>query len=133
MKKLNKIYLAIPYSKMDGNLSFKLANEIMVHFLNKGNNVFSPITHTHPIVDMGLTSGAWDYWGEYDCQFIDWADEMIIIIPPNNKDINGIELILSSTGVQAEIEYCNKIGKKVRYFDYETKKFVKIPELVLEE
>ena len=132
MKKLNKIYLAIPYSKMDGDLSFKIANEMMVHFLNKGSNVFSPITHSHPLTNLGIR-GDWKFWEQIDLEFIDWSDEMIIIIPPTNNNISGIDLILSSIGVQAEIEYCNKSGKKIRYIDYETKKFVNIQELVLEE
>lgn len=129
MKKLNKIYLAIPYSKMDTDLSFSLANEMMVYFLNKGNNVFSPITHTHPITKMGLTSGAWDYWGDFDRQFVDWADEIVVIIPPTE---DGVELVHTSVGVNGEIEHGNKTGKPHRFFDYETKKFVKLPELVSE-
>lgn len=130
MKKLNKIYLAVPYSKMDNELSFEIANRTMVRFLNLRNNVFSPITHTHPIVEMGLTKGTWDYWAEYDCQFIDWADEIIVIIPPTD---NGWELVFTSIGVQAEIKYGEKHGKRVRYFDYATQKFVKVPELIEEE
>lgn len=132
MKKLNRIYLAIPYTKMDGDLSFKLANEILVYFINKGYNVFSPITHSHPLTKLGVR-GDWEFWEQVDLEFIDWADEMIIIIPPDDKDISGVELVKSSTGVQAEIDYCIKTNKKVRYFDYETNKFVKIPELILEE
>jgi hypothetical protein len=95
---------------------------MMVYFLNKGNNVFSPISHTHPIAKMGLTSGAWDFWGDYDLQFVDWSDEIVVIVVPEN----GWELIETSIGVQAEIEHGKLTGKRVRYFDYETKCFVKL-------
>ena len=118
--KIKKIYLAIPYSKMDKELSFTIANEISIRFLNKGFNVFSPITHSHPLVKKGLLNGAWDFWEKIDCQFIDWADEIVVIIPPNN----GIELIETSVGVQGEINYAKQTNKPYRYFDYNKKRFV---------
>jgi len=132
MKKLNKIYLAIPYSKMDGELSFNLANEVMISLLNAGHNVFSPITHTHPLVRLGVR-GDWKFWKQVDLEFIDWTDEMVVIIPPDTDKITGIELLETSVGVQAEIKYCKEQGKDVKYFDYNTKIFIKIPELVSEE
>ena len=126
-KKINKIYLAIPYSKMDKGYSYELVNKITIEFLNQGNNVYSPITHTHPLVMMGL-DGAWDYWEEYDYQFLDWADEIIVVIPPTE---NGIQLVQDSIGVQAEIKYGIKTGKPYRFFDYVTKEFVDVPELIV--
>jgi hypothetical protein len=126
MKKLNKIYLGIPYSKMDVELSYKVANEMFAKFLELGNNVFSPITHSHPLTKLGFR-GDWDFWQDCDHQFIDWCDEIIIIIPPTD---DGYDLVLSSTGVQAEIKYGIKNGKKIRYFDYAKRLFVKMPEVV---
>jgi len=120
-KQINKIYLAIPYSKIDKQYSYELVNKATIYFINKGNNVYSPITHTHPLVMMGL-DGAWDFWAECDYQFIDWADEIVVVIPPVD---NGWQLVEESVGVQAEIKYGKKTGKPVKYFDYETKMWVK--------
>ena len=125
MKDLKKAYLAIPYSKMDKELSYKIANEISVYFINKGYNIFSPITHSHPLSKYGLR-GDFAFWEKMDKQFIDWCDEVIVVVVPNN----GWELIESSIGVQGEIEHANLTGKRVRFFDYETKMFVKLKELV---
>lgn len=127
-KKINKIYLAIPYTKIDKQYSYDLANVITFDLINQGNNVYSPITHTHPLVMMGL-EGSWDFWAECDYQFIDWADEIIVVIPPVE---NGIETVQESVGVNAEIKYGIETGKPVRFFDYATKEYVGVPELVNE-
>ena len=126
-KKINKIYLAIPYSKIDKQYSYNLVNQITFDLINAGNNVYSPITHTHPLVMMGL-DGAWDFWEQCDYQFIDWADEIIVTIPPVE---NGIEIVQESVGVQAEIKYGIKTGKPIRFYDYATKEFVDVPELMV--
>jgi hypothetical protein len=127
MKTLRKIYLAIPYSKWDVDLSYEIANEVSAHFINLGFNVFSPITHSHPLTKYGLR-GDFDFWEKMDKQYVDWCDEIVVIIPPT---YNGLELIESSVGVQGEIEHGEKTGKPHRFFDYKTKKFVKIPELTV--
>ena len=126
-KKINKIYLAIPYSKIDKHYSYSLVNQITFDLINAGNNVYSPITHTHPLVMMGL-DGDWDFWEQCDYQFIDWADEIIVTIPPVE---NGIEIVQESVGVQAEIKYGIKTGKPIRFYDYATKEFVDVPELMV--
>ena len=126
-KKINKIYLAITYSKIDKHYSYSLVNQITFDLINAGNNVYSPITHTHPLVMMGL-DGDWDFWEQCDYQFIDWADEIIVTIPPVE---NGIEMVQESVGVQAEIKYGIKTGKPIRFYDYATKDFVDVPELMV--
>lgn len=97
-KSLKKIYLAIPYSGMEES-SFEQANKATVALLNQGFNVFSPITHSHPLTKEHLP-GTWDFWKEIDYQFLDWADILIVLCPEE-----GIERVNSSTGVQSEIEY----------------------------
>ena len=125
MKKLKKIYIAIPYSKMDKNLSYEFANEVSVYFINKGYNVFSPITHSHPLTKYGLR-GDFEFWEAMDKQFVDWADEIVIVVVPEN----GWELIETSIGVQGEKKHAEETGKPVKYFSYVGKKFIKQPELV---
>jgi hypothetical protein len=110
---------------MDKDLSYEIANEMSVYFINKGFNVFSPITHSHPLTKYGLR-GDFAFWEAMDIQYVDWADEVVVIVVPEN----GWELIESSVGVQGEKAHAEKTGKRVRYFSYETKKYVKMPELV---
>jgi len=115
---LNKIYLAIPYSRIDKNEAYKIANEITVHFLALGNNVFSPITHSHPLTKYNVP-GDWSFWSRIDYQFLDWADEMVVIIPPESQ--GGMKAIEESVGVQAEIKYAKEHNISVSYFDYNLK------------
>ena len=108
---MKKIYLAIPYSGMTES-SYEQANFTSVLILNQKHNVFSPITHSHPLtlLDGYTIPHTWDYWQHIDYQFIDWADEVWVIIPKE-----GVEYVLKSTGVQAEIEYAKKNDMLVRF------------------
>lgn len=93
-----KIYLAIPYSGMEES-SFEQANEATVALLNMGFNVFSPITHSHPLTRHDLP-GTWDFWKKIDYQFLDWCDILLILIPKE-----GTEKVTQSVGVGEEVKY----------------------------
>lgn len=103
---MKKIYLAIPYSGMTASSYFQ-ANRAMAVLLKLGYNVFSPITHSHPMSDYNMPQN-WEFWEKIDYQFIDWADEVIVLIPNE-----GHLVVNDSTGVQAEIKYAEKTGKPV--------------------
>jgi nucleoside 2-deoxyribosyltransferase len=103
---MKKIYLAIPYSGMAPSSYFQ-ATRATAMLLKTGYNVFSPITHSHPFVDYNMPQN-WEFWEKIDYQFIDWADEVIVLIP-----MEGHEVVNKSTGVQAEIKYAEEHGKLV--------------------
>ena len=110
-KQLKKIYLAISYTGMCES-SYEQANKASVLILNKGLNVFSPITHSHPLTLLqGYTvPHTWDYWQHIDYQFMDWCDELWVLIPKE-----GIEVLRKSTGVTAEIKYAKEHSKNVKF------------------
>jgi len=105
---LKKIYLAIPYSGMEKS-SYDQANRATVAILNEGYNVFSPITHSHPLAQLG-TPGTWEFWSKIDYQFLDWADEVWVLIPDE-----GIKKVMDSTGVNAEMHYAQASDMPIRY------------------
>lgn len=107
---MKKIYLAIPYTGMVES-SYKQANNASVKILNLGHNVFSPITHSHPLtlIDEYEIPHTWDYWQHIDYQFIDWSDEVWVLIPEE-----GLIPVTNSTGVQAEIKYAEEHGKTIK-------------------
>lgn len=107
---MKKIYLAIAYSGME-NSSFNQVNKAAVAILKRGHNVFSPITHSHILhrIDDGI-GGDWAFWSQIDYQYLDWADEVWVLIPKE-----GMDRIKASTGVQAEIKYAEEQGMKVKY------------------
>jgi hypothetical protein len=112
---LKKIYLAIPYSGMEES-SYEQSNEITSFILNEYNdkNVFSPITHSHPLTKYGLRT-TWNFWEKIDFQYIDWADEVWVVIPKEGKD-----KIDNSVGVNAEIKYAKENGKPISYCELVT-------------
>lgn len=108
---MKKIYLAIPYSGMEES-SYEQATSMAAKLINMYEiNVFSPITHSHPLTRYGV-KGTWDYWQKIDFQFIDWADDVWVLIPRE-----GVDKVEKSIGVQAEIEYAKQNNKSVRYIN----------------
>jgi hypothetical protein len=75
-------------------------------------NVFSPITHSHPLKDYGLPTD-WNFWQKVDFQFLEWADEVWVIIPDE-----GTYLVEQSKGVQAEIKYAEEHNMLVKTYTY---------------
>jgi hypothetical protein len=106
---MKKVYLAIPYSGMEQS-SYGQATAATAQIINKYEiNVFSPITHSHPLTKHGV-KGTWDYWQKIDFQYIDWCDEVWVLVPTEGED-----RVKKSVGVQAEIEYARNSGKLVKY------------------
>lgn len=104
-----KIYLAIPYTGFEKE-SFAIANKVTARLMSEGHVVFSPISHYHIIATTYNLPKDWNYWKQLDESFIEWCDEIRIVVMNNN----GIDRISKSSGVQGEI----KIGKKLRKILY---------------
>lgn len=105
---MNKIYLAIPYSRYEEK-SFQLASEIAAKLIKDGHIVFSPISMSHPIATIGKMEGDWETWKKIDFEFIRWCDEIVVV----NFDEEAVK---KSIGVQDEIRYGKEIGKSVRNY-----------------
>jgi nucleoside 2-deoxyribosyltransferase len=117
-----KIYLAIPYSGMEES-SFEQANEATVKLLKQGFNVFSPITHSHPLTRFDLP-GTWEFWSKIDYQFLDWCDVCLVLVPKEG----GVK-VDDSVGVSAEIDYAIEKNKLV-FFGEMLELDKKIPNLI---
>jgi site-specific DNA-methyltransferase (adenine-specific) len=109
--KPKKIYLAGPYSHPEEALRlkrFEQLNGIAADIMSKGDFVYSPISHTHPIAAAGKLPLGWEFWEKYDTTFIEWADEVHVAM------LDGWEL---SKGVQAEISIAKALNKTIRYIE----------------
>ncbi len=104
------IYLASPYSH-DNTLvretRFRMACRVAAQLMRHGEQVFSPIAHTHPIAEFGLPKG-WEYREEFDRWYIERCDEVIVLM------IDGWK---TSRGVCAEIILAKEFNKPIRYMD----------------
>ena len=116
------IYLAIPYSGMMPSSFFQVTRAMAIILKENEVNVFSPITHCHPLKEYNMP-GDWAFWEKIDYDFIDRCDGMYIVIPDE-----GVDTIDKSTGVKAEIEYAKRLGipfKFIRY-DYGSKTMIDV-------
>jgi len=104
---MQKIYLAIPYSGME-LVSFELANQVASELMLKDNIVFSPISHSPPIVVQCGVPGNWDFWKAFDESFISWCDKVVVV------KLNGWE---HSKGVNAEMAIAQAIGRPVEFYE----------------
>jgi hypothetical protein len=104
-----KIYLGVPYSHPDENVMqrrFELVTDKTGELMNQGHIVYSPITACHPVAERCLLPRNWEFWEQLDRTFIEWADEVWILMLDGWKE---------STGVNAEIAIAEDLGKPVRY------------------
>lgn len=107
---MKKIYLAIPYSGFKEE-SYQVANEITIKLMQQGNIVFSPITHNHILAKSGELPTGWDFWKEMDSAFVQWCDELFVVVLTEK----GLDKIRESIGVKAEINLAKQLNKKIIY------------------
>ena len=105
---MKKVYLATPYTgtKAEQQQRFEVVNTVAARLMGEGILVFSPISHTHPIALAGDLPKGWDFWKEYDLTFIEWCDELWVLMQDGWQD---------STGVTAERKLAREMGKPIMY------------------
>lgn len=108
----NIYYLASPYSKGSDAIRidrFNKVTEACAYLTNQGFCIFSPITHSHPMVEYGVSS-TWDFWKKVDTLFLSVFHGLIVL------QLDGW---LESAGVQEEIKITKALGKPVLYVTLE--------------
>lgn len=86
-------YLACPYSHSDPAVRqdrYHAANEATAALIRAYKwNVFSPITHSHPLALLGL-DGDWGYWERIDTDYLKMSSRIVILTVPGWKTSVGI-------------------------------------------
>lgn len=102
-------YLACPYSHPDPKVRedrYRAANEAAVVLIRAFRwNVFSPITHSHPMHELGL-DGDWKFWESIDLEYLGASRRIVVLTIPG---------WLQSTGVGAEHRAAKKLGLEVLF------------------
>lgn len=109
------IYLCIPYS-WNPEESFRIANIVSAQLMLKGNIVFSPISHSHPIsleMDPNLQLDH-DFWMKQDIALLNKCNEICVVL----INENGMNLVTKSRGCNVEIEFCKKNNIPINYLKY---------------
>ena len=107
------IYLATPYSDADPavmQFRFESVTAAAAELMSRGQHVFSPITHSHPIAQVGHLPVEWDYWEVYDKRLLAICDQLYVLT------LDGWQ---ESVGVAAEMKLARNMGKPIRYYDPE--------------
>ena len=107
------VYLAVPYSHDDMTVKedrFDKVNHIASILIKRGEIVFSPISHTHPIALKGELPGNWEFWDEFDRAYMEHCRKLYVL------KLEGWE---ESTGVKAEIKIAEEMGLEIEYLEYD--------------
>lgn len=111
MAKKSYIYLASPYTSPDKKVQedrFYQVVKITAAMSAKGEVVFSPIVHSHPLHVIAGLGGDWAFWSAIDYCFIDNCEKIVV------AKMDGWD---RSVGVKAEVEYAVSKGIPVEYMD----------------
>lgn len=101
-------YLASPYSHPDLDIReerYRAACRAAAALLLAGRPVFSPIAHSHPLVDYGLPAD-WSFWRRHDRELLARCDEVLVLMLAGWRE---------SVGVREEIRIARELGKPVRF------------------
>lgn len=105
-------YLACPYSHANpkvSHLRFVACTKAAAWLIKAyAWNVFSPITHSHPLHDIAGLQGDWNFWKQIDTQYIELSCRLVVLVIPGWKE---------STGVQAEIKIAKDRGLQIFYLN----------------
>jgi hypothetical protein len=110
-------YLAVPYSNYSACVRYRrfdTVTRVAVALMKSDRtlNIFSPITHSHPMHVRGL-DGDWKFWKRIDTQYLRLSQRVIVLMLPGWLD---------SVGVQAEIKIAKRMKIPIRYLDPKTLK-----------
>lgn len=103
-------YLAGPYSHRDPEVKqarFEHLSRAAGWLMrNKGWNVFSPISSSHPMHVFGNVPGDWAFWERVDTEYLAISQRIVICTLPGWED---------SVGVTAELKIAHTMGLEVLY------------------
>jgi hypothetical protein len=108
-------YLACPYTYPDPDPKVRAkvqadralaASEATVALIRYFRwNVFSPITHSHPLHEIGL-DGDWSFWKQIDTEYLHASVRLVILTIPGWRQ---------STGVKAEHDIAVGLSIPIHY------------------
>lgn len=102
-------YLAVPYSHPDRDVRlsrFKAANIAASLLMKRGDIVFSPISHTHPIAEEADLPKGWEFWEAFDRAYLEHSRKLVILC------IDGWQ---ESVGVNAEFVIARDAGLPIEF------------------
>lgn len=103
------IYIASPYSDPDKKKMqerFEAVCRYAGACLKKGEIVFSPIAHCHPIAERFDLPRTWEFWKKVDVGYLRLASELRVL------ELDGWK---ESTGVAQEVYIAGTLGIPIHF------------------
>ena len=104
-------YLACPYNSPHDSirrLRFEAANKCAGALMQRGEFVFSPISHTHPIAEQCELPKGWDFWHKYDRAMLSRCSKLYVL---------ALEGWMESVGVAAELKIAHELNIPITYIN----------------
>lgn len=105
------VYLASPYTHRDMGVQEQRYREVCRvagELMRAGVKVFSPIAHSHPIAQVAVLPGHWDFWQAQCIDMIERCDCVLVLMLPGWN---------ASRGIHEEVAFAFKRGMKVWFLD----------------
>jgi hypothetical protein len=103
------VYLASPYTHPDPAVMQRRFEEICAvaaRFIKRGEHIFSPIAHTHPIALAGELPANFWYWEQYAKEMLSVCGELWVYEMDGWRESKGIAL---------EIKIAEELGLRITY------------------
>lgn len=103
------VYLACPYSHPDAvvrEIRFKQASIASGKILGKGEIIFSPITHFHPIAEQYKLPTDWPFWEKVCRTYLSVCHKVYVLMIPGWEE---------SVGVTEELKIAKELGLDVEF------------------
>jgi nucleoside 2-deoxyribosyltransferase len=107
------IYLAGPYSHPDHHVRckrYRALTKFAARLMKAGLNVYSPITHSHPMTEFVDLPTDWEFWQRVDREYIEKCDLMLVLC---------LDGWTESVGVTAECHIAKSLGLPVIHYGEE--------------
>lgn len=116
--KKSLVYLAAPYSDPDPAVRkrrFRQINKVASAFMREGIHIYSPISHSHPIVQAGGLPTGWDFWELCDRAVLSCCVLMVILRLPGWDQSTGVacetKISKEELGLHVlHVDYCDHYG-----------------------
>jgi len=105
------IYLASPYTDDDPTVRagrFLAVCRAAATLMQRGEMIFSPIAHSHPVAAVGCLHGDFAAWKSWNFDMLKRCDSLAVLMLPGWEE---------SAGVSGEVNEAQRLGMKIAYLD----------------
>lgn len=106
---MKPLYLASPYSHVDAQVRaerFQEAVDAAAFLMRRGQVVYSPIVHNHPLAVAHDLPTGWDYWKRFDEAMLACCGQVFVLM---------IEGWHASHGIAAEVAIAKNLSLPVGF------------------